>query len=181
LVVFLTELNHLETWATDIGNACLESETREKVYIIDSPKFGELEGHILVIHKALYGLHTSGLCWHEHFTDCLCEMGFTPSKAKPDIWLCPNSSKYEYVAVHVDDLAIAAEDPKKIFVDILIKHYKFKLKGTGPITVYLRIDFFHDECGVLCMTPRKYIKKMCATFEWLFSWPSSQTGGNITH
>jgi len=79
-----------------------------------------------------------------------------------------------------DDLAIAAEDPRKI-VGILIKHYKFKLKGTGPITVYLRIDFFHDECGVLCMTPRKYIKKMCATFEWLFSWPSSQTGGNITH
>jgi len=100
-------------------------------------------------------------------------MAFTPSKAKPDIWLCPNGNKYEYIAVYVDDLAIAAEDPKKI-VDILINHYKFKLKGTGPIAVYLGIDFFRDEHGVLCMTPRKYIEKMCATFEQLFGHPPKQ-------
>ena len=131
LVLFLAELNHLKTWATDIGNAYLEAETREKVYIIAGPEFGELEGHILVIHKALFGLRTSGLHWHEQFADCLREMGFSPSKAEPDIWLHPNGSKYEYIAVYVDDLAIAAEDPKKI-VDILINHYKFKLKGYWP-------------------------------------------------
>jgi len=33
LVLFLAELNQLETWATDIGNAYLEADTREKVYI----------------------------------------------------------------------------------------------------------------------------------------------------
>jgi len=33
LVLFLAELNHLEIWATDIGNAYLEAETRDKVYI----------------------------------------------------------------------------------------------------------------------------------------------------
>jgi len=68
--------------ATDIGNAYLEAETREKVYIIAGPEFEELEGHVLVICKALYGLHTSGLCWHECFADCLWAMGFTPSKAE---------------------------------------------------------------------------------------------------
>jgi len=91
-------------------------------------------------------------------------MGFTPSKAEPDIWLRPNGNKYEYIAVYIDDLAIAAENPKEI-VDILTNHYKFKLKGTGPIAVYLGIDFFCDKHGVLCMTSRKYIEKMCATFE----------------
>jgi len=146
IVLFLAELNHLETWATDIGNAYLEAQTREKVYIIAGPEFGELEGHVLVIR---YGLCTSGLRWHECFADCLREMGFTPSKAEPDIWLCPNGSKYEYIAVYVDDLAIAAADPRKI-VDVLINHYKFKLKGTGPIAVYLGIDFFvmSVECSV---------------------------------
>jgi len=138
LVLFLAELN--------IGNAYLEAETREKVYIIAGPEFGELEGHVLVICKALYGLHTSGLHWHECFADCLCEMGFTPSKAEPDIWLHPNGSKYEYIAVYVDDLAIAAADPRKI-VDVLINHYKFKLKGTGPIAVYLGIDFIVMSVG----------------------------------
>jgi len=122
----------------------------------------------LIICKALYGLHTSGLCWHEHFADCLYDMGFTSSKAELDIWQC--GKKYEYIAVYIDDLAITAEDPKRN-VDILTEHYKFKLKGTGPITAYLGIDFFCDECGVLCMTPRKYIEKMCTTFELLFGHP----------
>ncbi len=71
LVLFLAELNQLETWAMDIGNAYLEAKTKEKVYIIAGPEFGELEGHVLVICKVLYGLYTSGLCWHERFADCL--------------------------------------------------------------------------------------------------------------
>ena len=31
IMLFLAELNQLETWATDIGNAYLETETLEKV------------------------------------------------------------------------------------------------------------------------------------------------------
>ena len=34
MVIFLAELNGLDLWATDIGNAYLEAETKEKVYII---------------------------------------------------------------------------------------------------------------------------------------------------
>jgi len=71
LLVFLAELNNFGVWTTHICNAYLEAKTQEKVYIIVGPKFGELEGHMLIIFKALYGLRTSGLCWHECFTDCL--------------------------------------------------------------------------------------------------------------
>ena len=40
--------------ATDIGNAYLKAVTSEKLYIVAGPKFSrELEGHTLVIHKAL--------------------------------------------------------------------------------------------------------------------------------
>ena len=64
LVIFLAELNKLELWGADIGNAYLEAHTKEKVYIIDGKGFGKLEGHTLVINKALYGLKSSGLRWH---------------------------------------------------------------------------------------------------------------------
>ena len=59
IVIFLSELNKLSLWAADIGNAYLEALTKEKLYIVAGPEFGELEGQILVIHKALYGLRTS--------------------------------------------------------------------------------------------------------------------------
>jgi hypothetical protein len=54
----------------------LEAETKEKVYIIGGPGFGELEGHTLIIHKALYGLRSSDLRWHERFANTLRDMGF---------------------------------------------------------------------------------------------------------
>ncbi len=56
LLVFLTDLNGIDTWATDIGNAYLEATTKEKVYFVAGPEFGELEDHVKIIYKALYGL-----------------------------------------------------------------------------------------------------------------------------
>jgi len=41
IMVFLAELNLLDVWATDIGNAYLEARTKEKLYIISGPEFGE--------------------------------------------------------------------------------------------------------------------------------------------
>jgi len=58
-LVLLVELNDcLDVWATVIGNAYLEAETQEKVYMIARPESDDLEGHTLIIFKALYGLRT---------------------------------------------------------------------------------------------------------------------------
>jgi hypothetical protein len=40
--MFFAELNHLEIWATDIGNAYLKVFTSEKVYIIAGPDLGSV-------------------------------------------------------------------------------------------------------------------------------------------
>jgi hypothetical protein len=61
ICVFLAELNNLQVHAADIGNTYLEAGTKEKVYIFGGPGVWELEGHTLIIHKALYGLRSSGL------------------------------------------------------------------------------------------------------------------------
>lgn len=175
LLTFISELNGLDLWATDIGNAYLEAHTKEKVCILAGPEFGKREGHILVIQKALYGLRTSGLRWHERFADCLRTEGFTPCKAEPDIWMRPNGDVYEYIAVYVDDLAIAMVRPKE-FTQLLIDKYKFKLKGTGPISFHLGCDFVRDDDGVLCLKPRKYIDRMVATYEQMFGEKPSMKG-----
>ena len=61
ILAFLAELNNLELHAADIGNAYLESRTKEKVYIIADSVFGDREGHTLLIVRALYGLKSSGI------------------------------------------------------------------------------------------------------------------------
>jgi len=62
--MFLAELNDLDLWARDIGNAYLESYIAEKLYIIAGPEFKEQQDHILIIVRALYGLKSSGQHWH---------------------------------------------------------------------------------------------------------------------
>jgi len=88
LLAFLGELNDLKVWSTDVGNACLETHTKEKVCVIAGPEFSDREGHVLIISKAPHGLHSSGLRWSERLADVFREMGFFASKAKKDIWMC---------------------------------------------------------------------------------------------
>ena len=167
LVLLLGQLNQLEIWSTDIGNAYLEAMTSERVYIIAGPEFGDLDGHILVIHKALYGLRSSGARWHDKFADCLRDQGFQQCKAEPDIWMRESNGVYEYIAVYVDDLAIAMRNPQE-FVSVLESKYKFKLKGTGPIEVHLGMTFQRDQDGDLCISSAKFIEKLIGTYEKFF-------------
>ena len=39
------------------------------------PEFEELEGHVLKITKALYGLKSSGARWHDVLADALRDLG----------------------------------------------------------------------------------------------------------
>ena len=86
MVLFLAKLNGMTPYATDIGNAYLEAYTSEKVCIKASEMFGEQEGHLLLISKALYGLKSSGLRFNELLAKHLTSFGFVRSKCKADIW-----------------------------------------------------------------------------------------------
>jgi hypothetical protein len=55
-----------------------------------------------------------------------------------------NGDLYEYVAVYIDDLAIAMKICKE-FVDILENVHQFKTKGTGPINFHLGMEFLHED------------------------------------
>ena len=87
LAMFLAELNNLQLWGADVGNAYLQALTKEKLYIVGGSEFEELQGHVLVVHKALYGTRSGGACWHDKLFDILHQIGFKPSRADPDIWM----------------------------------------------------------------------------------------------
>ena len=77
VITFPAELNGMELWNTDIGNAHLESHTSEKVCFVAGAEFGELVGHTLIICKAQCGLKSSGKCWHDRLHDVLRSMGLS--------------------------------------------------------------------------------------------------------
>ena len=83
LAMLLVELNGLQLWGAEVGNACLQA----LIYIVAGPEFEELKGHVLVMHKILYSTRSGGVCWHDKHFDILQQMDFKSLKADPDIWM----------------------------------------------------------------------------------------------
>ena len=135
--LFIAQLNGLEVMAADVGNAYLHGHTKEKIYTIAGPEFGELEGQVLICKKALYGLKTSMGRWHEALSSMLRMIGFKPSKADPDLWLHDAGDHYEYLAVYTDDLLVVSRNPLAILRGL---ETLYPLKGVGKPEYYLGGD-----------------------------------------
>ena len=170
LVIFLGKLNHLDLWGADIGNAYLEAFTDEMLYIVAGPESQELEQYIVIFLKALYELKSSGKRWAEVVHGILRDMKFLPSTADRCSWLrkAPNLRCYEYIAVYVDDLCIAAESPSAM-IQIFKTKYHLKVKGDGKLTYHLGADYFEDPDGTFVSQPKKYIDKLADTYRRLFN------------
>ena len=52
LSIFIAIHNNLPCTAADVGNAYLNGHTKEKVYFIAGPEFGEYEGCMLLVKRA---------------------------------------------------------------------------------------------------------------------------------
>ena len=169
MVDFLSQLNDLKIWGADVGIAYLEVYTDEKLCTIAGPEFKELQGHLLIMIKALHGTHSGGARWHDRLFDILHELNFKPFKADPDVWMRPEpgGTCYEYIAVYVDDLAIAAKDPQA-FCNELKKKYNLKLKGVGPLEYHLGCTYKKDPDGTLAADPKTYVNKILESYEMMF-------------
>ena len=169
IVVFLAELNGLEITGGDVGNAYLEAYTKEKVCFRAGPEFGpELEGHLLIIVKALYGLRTSGARFHAKFADTLRELGFTPTYADPDVWIRDAGDCYEYVVMYVDDLLTALKNPKEFYETLSKDPYNYKLKNVEEPSYHLGGDFFRDKDGTYCYGAQTYSKRLIDNYRLMF-------------
>ena len=167
--MFLAELNGLDLHACDIGNAYLEANTKEKLAIVGGPEFRDfdMEGHMLIIERALYGLRTSGARFWEHLSDYLRELGWTPSKADPDVWMKDEGDHYSYICRYVDDLIIAAKNAMEIIEKMKTR---FILKGVGEPKYHLGGDFERrtEPENVLTWGSKTYIDRCLDRYQAMF-------------
>jgi hypothetical protein len=165
-IVFIASYHmKLKCLAGDITLAYIQAFTKEKVYTIAGPEFGEaLEGCILLIHKALYGLQGSGKAWQCKLADDLYTIGFIPSKADPNLWMRKQEDHYEYIAVFVDDLLVISRDPEKVMEEI-----KYQKKNVEPPRYYNGADMcINPEFGYWQISAKTYVTNTCEKIEKLF-------------
>ena len=106
--------------------------------------------------------------FHEKFADMLSELGFRPTYADPDVWICDAGDVYEFVCVYVDNLLAAMKNPKEFMDKLQAEPYSYKLKGVEEPKYHLGGDFFHDSDGTLCYGAQTYIKRLTHDYAQLF-------------
>ena len=78
--------------------------------------------------------------------------------------LC-NGDIYDYVGVYVDVIITIIIRASQDIINILKQKYKYKLKGIGPISFDLGMDFYHDSnSNVLCISVKCYVERMVASY-----------------
>ena len=150
----------------DIGNAFITAQwCMEKIYHIVGPEFGDREGSILVLKKALYGLHSSSRAFRAHFADFLRFLGFFASRYDRDVWMREREELdgYDYVCTHVDDFKIVARNPDRWNDQIAAA---FLLKSVGPPAYYLGNDYnFSKDENAWVLGCATYIKEYICRVE----------------
>jgi len=161
----------------DVSNAYLNTPCHEKIWTHAGREFGSDEGSIMIIVRALYGLKTSGTPWCATFVQKLVDMGYTSSKADPDIWLRPavknNSCQYyEMLLIYVDDILCVSHQPHHT-MDQIQQLYRLKDKVIGPPKRYLGANIstyqLPDGSEAWSASARDYVKTAVRNIEEVLS------------
>ncbi len=79
--------------------------------------------------------------WH-HLHDCMGQLGFTSSRADPDVWLWLSKQStgeeyYKYVLLYVDDVLVISENTDNVLRIEIGQHFVLGEESTGPPSQYL--------------------------------------------
>jgi Reverse transcriptase (RNA-dependent DNA polymerase) len=101
IAVLYASLNDLDILSCDVGNAYLNANSREKLWIEAGPEFGSDTGSVMIIRKALYGLSSSGATWRacdDMRSQSLIDQGYVNTIADSDGWRSyrVNDDGFEY-------------------------------------------------------------------------------------
>ena len=88
-IIFLGKLNCMEPWSTNIRNAYMNVKCSKLDTVVRREVFKRvgLEGHSLLVYKALYGLKSSETRFIEHLGAYPQKFGFEESKIVNDLWM----------------------------------------------------------------------------------------------
>ena len=115
--------NGLGIMAVDIGNVFCMATCAENICSCCVEEFGPRCDSIVVLNWDLYGLKMASNSFYRYFGDFLRDLVFTPSRADQDLWIIKSEDYegYDYIATHVYDVIIEANNPFKYMHDIKIK------------------------------------------------------------
>ena len=122
----------------DVKKPFLNGVIEAKVYI-EQPQGFEVEDrhtHICKLKKALYGLKQAPQAWYGRIDSFLSNMGFTKSKADPNLYLKVVEDEPVILLLYVDDLFLTGNE-KQIMESKKKLAEEFEMKDLGLMHYFL--------------------------------------------
>lgn len=149
------------TCTADVSNAYIGAPARELIYMKAGKEFGEeREGKILRVHKALYGLVSSGRSYFQHNSSILRSLGWVPTTGDCNVWIKKDvgGKLWSRLVCYVDDFQLHSVAPH-VYMEELSKRINFKFQ-TLNVDRYLGNDIKQQEDGTTVLTSETYIREV---------------------
>ncbi|MBW0504584.1 hypothetical protein O181_044299 [Austropuccinia psidii MF-1] len=149
----------------DISGAYLHSPLDEDIYVEAPIEIRpDLEGKVMKLQKAMYGLKQAGRCWWLHFKSILVELGFIVEELEQSIYFFRKAGVVVYIWTHVDDGIIFANNVE--IVNELREKLKGKLKirWETELTRIMGIDIKRCK-GSLILSQRHFATEIIKRYE----------------
>ncbi|KAL0641591.1 hypothetical protein Bca4012_103035 [Brassica carinata] len=114
-----------------------------------------LQGNVLRLKKAIYGLKQSPRAWYNKLSTTLNGRGFKKSELDHTFFTLTTSSGMIALLVYVDDIIITGSDKEGIIATKEFLKSMFEIKDLGEMKYFLGIEICRSKEG-LFMSQRKY-------------------------
>ena len=138
--------NDCDLWHFDIGNAFLNGDLEEEVYMTPPPGVTLKSGNCVKLKKGLYGTKQASRAWNKKLVSVLLKFGYTQLVSESCIFVLHKAGGvHSILVVYVDDIILACPDKqtKTELLAFLSKHHVCKDKG--QLEWFLGIRIHHDK------------------------------------
>ena len=139
----------------DVKAAFRNGDLKEEVYVHQPLGFAipGMEGKVLRLRKALYGLPQAPRAWNAKLDSTLKGMGFEGSPHEAAIYRRGNGGNALLVGVYVDDLVITGTKDAEVVAFKEEMKATFQMSDLGPLSFYLGHQSRHYLVRIELLTP----------------------------
>jgi len=158
----------MEIHQMDVHTAFFNGNLNQEIYTKQPTGFVQKDKEHLVckLEKGLYGLKHSVRCWYPMLNDYLQNLGYQQYPSDPCVYWKRVGSGLIVLAMHVDDLIIASNNPQMLQHENKAFSREFAMHGFGEAHFVLGMKTIRNRPNrKLWLTQTKYLPEMIEKFE----------------
>ncbi|KAJ0805060.1 putative RNA-directed DNA polymerase [Helianthus annuus] len=163
-----------KVYQMDVKSAFLHGVVKEEVYVEQPPGFEDPlhPDRVLLLNKALYGLHQAPRAWYETLSTYLLSNGFRRGLIDCTLFIKENGEDLLLVQVYVDDIIFGSTDDKLCKEFEKVMQDRFEMSAMGEMTFFLGLQVNQSESGIF-IHQTKYVGDILSRFQMSDSKPIS--------